>query len=108
MATSSPCADALFASVVMNAVSAFVAPVQLPTPSKSMQTPSPPAFFTSFTRFCASVLHAVVFWSRSLLGDALKSVAVRWILTPLSWAVCTMELPHECLPRHPPLVGLTS
>ena len=106
--TSSPCALAAFANFVMNAVNAFVAPVQLPTLSKSMQIPSPPSLVTALTRFATSVLQLVSFWSSALFPLDPNNVAVRWIFTPWSCAFCTMELPHECLVLHPPFAELTS
>ena len=106
--TSSPCADAAFANFVMKLVSAFVAPVQLPTLSKSMHIPSPPALVTSLTRFATSVLQLDSLCSSALFPLDPNNVAVRWIFTPLLCAFCTMELPHECFPLHPPFAEFTS
>ena len=79
---SSPCADAFTARFVMNRVRFVVAPVQLPTLSKSMQMPSPPAFLTVLIKSVVSVVHDVQFCSSALFPLDPNSVAVRWILTP--------------------------
>ena len=108
MDTSRSCALAFTARFVMNRVRFVVAPVQLPTLSKSMQMPSPPAFFTSLIRLPVRFVHAGQFCKSALFPLDPNSVAVRWILTPLLWAFCTMALPHEWIPLHPPVAELTS
>ena len=63
---------------------------------------------TALTSPFTSVVQLVSFWSSALFPLDPNNVAVRWIFTPLLCAFCTMELPHECFPLHPPFAELTS
>ena len=76
----------------MNVVSATVAPLHDPTPSKSMQTPSPPRLPTTVNRLLIRLLQAVGFVRSRWLAAEPNSVAVSTTFTPLLWAHSTTGL----------------